>query len=671
MRCANCRRENQSGAAFCASCGKRLQLACPSCSAPLAAGDRFCSACGHALASASERDGVGAAAVDALRRRATVMFCDLSGYTALNEAFDPEEVEPIMSRIKADATSIVEAFGGLVNQFVGDEVMALFGIPVAHGDDAVRAVLAAQRLHRALDPLAADVLARSGMHIALHTAINTGLLLGRRRDDREGRYTITGDAVNTCARLLKLAGPDDIVVGASTRRLLAARFETVALAPARVKGKAHPLTPYRVIRERSSDERARAEQSQRRRFVGRAAELRRLRELVEAVAQREGGRALYVRGEPGIGKSALVSELRHIAREQGFTCCAAQVLDFGVGRGRDAMSALCASLLDIDASQADEQYRRTAIDEAVDAGWLTPAQRAFADDLLALPPRDELSAIYEAMDDAARRLGKQQTLADLVCRRAETERLLLVVEDAHWADAQTVGYLSQLSRLAAEGAAQLLLALTSRSDDEPLARGLELPAETTTTIDLGPLLADEARALCHELQADDAARCIDRAGGHPLFLEQLVLSAELDADGDAQSVPGSIEAIVLARFDKLPKQDRDGLQAAAVLGQRFALDALRWVSGDDAFSCDTLVSRDLVVAEAADYRFSHALLQEAIYGALVLARRRAMHQRAAEWFASRDLALTAEHLERAEDEGAPHAFLQAARERLRQLSYDD
>src|SRR5450432_3481036 len=190
--CLSCNSENRAHATVCAACGQ-----------PLADGPR------------DERP-----ALEALRRRATIVFCDLSGYTALNEALDPEEVEQIMSRIKEDATRIIEGLGGTVNQFVGDEVMALFGIPIAHGDDPTRAVLAALRLHESLGPLAAEVHTRTGMTIALHTAVNTGFLLARRRDDREGRFTVTGDAVNTCARLLKMAGPDEIVAGASTARLV-------------------------------------------------------------------------------------------------------------------------------------------------------------------------------------------------------------------------------------------------------------------------------------------------------------------------------------------------------------------------------------------------------------------------------------------------------------------
>jgi len=173
MQCVRCDAENSPGARFCGACGASFDATCARCGAALQGGLRFCTGCGHDLAAVAKP-----AAEEGERRHATVMFSDLSGYTALNEAMDPEEVEAIMSRIKAEATALIARHGGTVNQFVGDEIMALFGLPLARRDDPRRAVAAGLELHRVVDALVAGL----GRSLAMHTGINTGLVVARRSD---------------------------------------------------------------------------------------------------------------------------------------------------------------------------------------------------------------------------------------------------------------------------------------------------------------------------------------------------------------------------------------------------------------------------------------------------------------------------------------------------------
>jgi class 3 adenylate cyclase len=181
------------------------------------------------------------------RRQATIVFSDLSGYTAMNERLDPEDVEPLVGRIKDAAVRIVERHGGIVNQFVGDEVLALFGIPTAHEDDPVRAVRAALEMHALVRQLSPEVEARIGQSLRLHTGIHTGLIVTNRRDDRDGVYGVTGDTVNLGARLKGQAAVDDILVSAETQRLIAPFFETSAIETTPMKGKATPVDAYRIV----------------------------------------------------------------------------------------------------------------------------------------------------------------------------------------------------------------------------------------------------------------------------------------------------------------------------------------------------------------------------------------------------------------------------------------
>jgi len=227
MGCSQCQNDNPPDARFCEQCGAPLESPCPACQAPLSAGARFCKACGHDLSTALHPEAAAAApspetAPSGERRQATILFSDLSGYTAMNERMDPEEVEGIMGRIKAEAVKIVEEHGGIVNQFVGDEVLALFGIPTAHKDDPRRAVRAALELHKLARRISPEAEGKIGRPLRLHTGINTGLIVTNLRDTRDGTYGITGDTVNTGARLKSIAEDDQILVSPETQRQIAA-----------------------------------------------------------------------------------------------------------------------------------------------------------------------------------------------------------------------------------------------------------------------------------------------------------------------------------------------------------------------------------------------------------------------------------------------------------------
>ena len=226
MQCPQCHTPNAADARFCQHCAAALRLTCSACGRQLAPGARFCDQCATpvdpAPAPATEAAETTAAhpASAGERRQATVVFSDLSGFTAMAEQLDPEEVEGLMRRLKDGAVAIVEAHGGIVSQFVGDEVLALFGIPAAHEDDPVRAVRAAAAIHALARQLSPEVEATIGRPLAMHTGINTGLIVTSTADDRDGRIGVTGAAVNTSARLKALASADQILLSPETARLV-------------------------------------------------------------------------------------------------------------------------------------------------------------------------------------------------------------------------------------------------------------------------------------------------------------------------------------------------------------------------------------------------------------------------------------------------------------------
>ena len=289
-------------------------------------------------------------------------------------------------------------------------------------------------------------------------------------------------------------------------------------------------------------------------------------------------------------------------------------------------------------------------------------RRVYLDDLLDLPQPVELRALYDAMDSAARVRGTRETVAELVAAASAARPRMLVIEDIHWADGATLDHLATLAETAAKHPA--LLVMTSRVEGDPLddtwrSRTGRWPL---MTIDLGPLRPQEAEMLAGAYFSAHAAlarRCVERAAGNPLFLEQLLRHAEESAES---GVPGSVQSLVQARMDRLDPPDKLALQAASVLGQRFDLDMLGALLEHPGYDAGGLVRHRLVRPHGGGaLLFAHALIRDGVYDSLLRSRRRELHRRAAALFAERDPVLHAEHLDRAEDPRAPRAYLEAAR----------
>jgi len=615
-------------------------------------GQRFCNACGH------DRQQNKSVPVDeGERRHATVMFSDLSGYTAFNEIADPEVVEALMGEVKAAATEVIERHGGTVNQFVGDEVMALFGVPLAHRDDPRRAVAAALDLHRVVQEIA-DAKAPDA-NLSMHTGINSGLVVARRSDGRAGDYVLTGDAVNTAARLRGLALPGELLVSAEAWQQVSDYFEGEACPPVAVKGKERPLASFRVLAKKE------APSPRGGPLFGRVDELQEFGAVALACATRKRSRVMVVRGDPGVGKSRLVAEFLKEARALGFVCHSAAVLDFGAQIGRDAIRSLARSLLGV-ASTADEAARRQAVEWVSEADHLEADQQLFMYDLADVEPPIGLRALAAAMSTAAREKGSLHALCHLAQSASEKGPLLLMVEDIHWADPWTLERLAGLAMLATR--APLLLVMTTRFAGDPTAGAWRtaLHGAPLLGIDLGPLTAEDAMRLALAASSVPGALvqgCVDRAEGNPLFLLQLLLNA---GEAAQSSVPGSIQALVHTRMDRLLPADKFALQAAAVLGQRYSLDALRHLVENPLYDCRVMVEQFLVHPDGPEFMFSHALIRDGAYASLLHAKRRRLHVRAAEWFGATDAVLSAEHLELGEHPGAAAAFLEASRSASKQ-----
>jgi class 3 adenylate cyclase/tetratricopeptide (TPR) repeat protein len=585
-------------------------------------------------------------------RQVTILFVDLSGYTQLTATLGAEITHKLVQRFYAMVNDLVRSHSGSIERHIGDAVMAVFGLPVAHGNDPERALRAAQAIHEAMPVLGAQF----GRPLFVHAGIASGQVVASRAPEGEDFATV-GDAVNLAARLVNLAPAGGTVLSDAVHRAIGARVSAEPIENVTVKGFERPVRAWRVRewRARGSDRAA---------IVGRDDELARFGDLIDRAQRDRRGGLVVVRGEAGIGKTRLLEEFAAIAVRADFACHSALVLDFGAGRALDPIGRLVASIAGASGA-LDEESRKEALHAAQAEGLVLEEEAMSAADLLSLPLPESSRPTYEAMDSAARQRLRTELVVQLVRRASNRAPQLLVVEDLHWAAPQTLQDLAAI--VAGIRDRGVVIVLSSRLQGDPTAALCESwnAPQPPLTFDLQPLPQAQARALARSLAGVDEAALeplVQRAGGNPLYLEQLLRNA---ASVDAEALPGSIQSLVLARLDRLSGRDRQALQAASVLGQVFSLAQLRHLLADRDYRCDVLVEERLVRDMGEEYLFAHALVWEGTYLSLLTEQKRAWHIAAADWFGQHDPTLTAEHLDRAQDERAAQAYLSAARAELR------
>ncbi len=509
-----------------------------------------------------------------------------------------------------------------------------FGIPTAYGDEARRAVLCALEI--------------MGEHDGWRAGFAVGDVIVETEGTAGGPSTITGAAVERAEMLSaradhgRLLAEPAAVHEAEVHLSLTTRPVSEAVLEVRVAGPRVELTP----------------------FAGRAAEVAQLDAALTATRDEGRGRLVYVRGDAGIGKTRLARRLSERAEEQGYQTHVAHVLDFGGQSSRDALRSLVRSVSGLTDADDASQAERAA--DALRAELEHGDDEAFLKDLLDAPLAVEMRSLLDALEPEARREGLRRVARSVVRRASSSRPRVLVVEDLHWADGETVASLAELCEVVRE--TPTIFVMTSRIEGDPFDVSLRgrifgLPI---TTIELGPLSPDESRAMAESLgvSQDMLQRCRDRAGGHPLFLEQLLRFDPSCAEGDL--VPASVRSLVQARLDRIDADARRTFQAASVLGQRLTTDALAHVLERPSVDVDALTRQGLIRWSKGTLSFVHALLCDAIYETLLGRARRDFHRRAGEWFEGHDLLLCAEHYERAEDVRAPSAYARAA-EHLRRL----
>ncbi|MGD0626383.1 MAG: adenylate/guanylate cyclase domain-containing protein [Thermodesulfobacteriota bacterium] len=594
------------------------------------------------------------------RKLITVMFADIAGFTSLAETLDPEHLRDLMNACFDHLVPAVTQFGGTVDKYIGDEIMALFGAPFAHENDAERALRAALKMQEAL----ASFNTTHDTNLNAHFGINTGLVItgGIGARDRKDS-SVMGDAVNLAAHLESTSERGEILVGPDTYRRTRQLFDFQALGPLRLKGKSEPVPVYKLLGLRTQPEPLRGLESRgiRSPLVGRDKEVASFTGQVERLLGGRGGLVSII-GEAGLGKSRLVTEVRRQVAPREISWLEGRALPFS----QTISYWPFLEIIQTDAGiivEDHEEERWAKLERRVNA--LFPNETAeilpYLATLLTLDVPDDLAERVKYLDGET--MGSQifRTARRFFARLAQERPLVLVFEDVHWADHSSVFLLEHLLPLARD--VPLLICLIGRPDPEtPTARLAEIAArdyaDCCTRIALTPLSPAASVQLIHNLlQMDDGSdrlreKIRQKAEGNPFFMEEMIrelidLGAlvrekttgrwQATAQLERVTIPDTLQGVVMARIDRLDEEVKQVLKLAAVIGRIFLHRVLRGVAEAERELDRPLAElqnlelvREKSRTPELEYIFKHALVQEATYESILLRRRRELHRRVGE-----------------------------------------
>lgn len=693
MTCSGCGSEVQSGFAFCPKCGTKQPSACAGCGFPCAPDFVYCPKCGALVGEATQAGEqalqrtssmtvpIGSSSSpplvpmaeaqhafrpqadkidsEANRRTITVLFADLSGFTSMSERLDPEVMQTLQNELFEELTAAVQSFGGFVDKFIGDALLALFGAPAAHEDDPERAVRAALDMISRTARLSERAKAYAGSPLLLHVGINTGhVVAGGLGVGVAKSYSVTGDTVNTAQRLQSMAPPGEVLVGPLTHRLTRHAFSYDSLGEVSLKGKMGSVLVHRLKGPLETPRAARGLDALGldAPLIGRDAELAR---MIGSLDRACGGAAQLVRlvGEAGIGKTRLVNEFVARIRDEDLFAGVAirQAVCSPLGeQSYGTLAAVLRSAYGI-AQKADAAEAEAKLAEALSELGL-PAEEA--DHLMplylhVLGPGDP-NAVLRHVEPEQLRRQIFFAIRTVFERRLALSPLLIIVEDLHWADAVSLEALRFLmDRLERT---RLMVLFTHR----PLLELDQFGSSriSHTTLRLPPLGDTDGQRLLAAYFSHGWCeppgrlfnRILERAGGNPLFLEEIIRGLieagalerhgalwRMKSDEAAADIPASIQALLLARLDRLPHQVRHLAQEAAVIGPRFDAAVLGAAATERArveagleLLCDAEIIEEIAGSNSISlrtYRFTQTMLQDVIYQNLLLQRRIELHGR--------------------------------------------
>ena len=628
---------------------------------------------GGAAAPVAETPAPAAAQLPEERRQVTVLFADLSGYTAVAERLDPEAVKSLVDRCLQRLGAEVERFGGTVDKYIGDNVMALFGAPVAHEDDAERAVRAALAMQAAMTDMNAEVSAAHDAGFALRVGINTGEVLAGAVGDR---YTVTGDTVNVAARLQAAGRPGAVTVGERTFRATRDAIEYRELEPLELKGKAEPVPAWETVSVRAPDAGAAIRRYSP--LVGRSDELALMDSLFGRVVSERRPHLATLIGQAGVGKSRVLEEFRsRVESRAAAVVRQGRCLPYGSSVAYWALGEVVraeAEIVDSDSSRdawnkLSARARELAREAGDDSGEAAERRAAMIARLIGIDVPAEV--VDGSVEDDPERMREDSFSAVRGMLEARTLQgpLVVVFEDIHWADD---GLLDLIEYLAQWIRGPLLIVCLAR--DELLERRPTWGGgrRSASSIFLEPLTSEQTRELVRamlpafgEENGGSLALVAERAGGNPLFAQELARRVAEGGDGEATELPDTVQGVLAARLDSLEPFERLVVQQAAVVGRTFWVSALAGVAAGEGRdlerALESLQEKGVVEPSGAsqlageqELAFRHVLIRDVAYSMLPKAVRAEKHFEVGSFIEERAgdrgdevVALVAEHYGRA------------------------
>jgi class 3 adenylate cyclase len=605
-------------------------MICGECGSPAADGAKFCAECGARLST----DGAGD-----VRKTVTALFCDLVGSTSLGERTDPESLRVLLKRYFAVMQRALERHGGTVEKFIGDAVVAFFGVAVTREDDALRAVRAALDMHRDLAELNPELSERWGVELAVRIGVNTGEVLVSGAAD----HTV-GDAINVAARLEQAAGAGEVLVGETTWRLVREWVEAESVAPLELKGKEEVVPAWRVRSVAGVTETPQGEGTLRARLVGRDRELAMLRQCFERAEADRSCQLFTLFGAAGVGKTRLTGEFL-ASQAPRVRVIRSRCLSYGDGTSLWPLLEMLRASAGLGGTEDDDEGRERMA-------------AVFADDFDATQVT-ELLAPFAGLGGTPGAIEEiQWAVRHYLEALAASDPVIWVIDDLHWAEPTFLAIVEDVVDWTRDAALVVLcLARPEFLDDHPTWGGGKL---NVTNVLLKPLSTVESTKLVEELlggvglPTEALERVVSGAGGTPLFVEQLLAMLvddgllvhatdgwQVSGDLGSVTVPPTIGALLAARLERLSAGERQVLDAAAVVGQLFYAGAVVELTALDlqavAGHLRSVARKEMVRSERSDilgedgFAFTHILLRDSAYQALPKLRRANLHERLARW----------------------------------------
>jgi class 3 adenylate cyclase/tetratricopeptide (TPR) repeat protein len=649
MQCPTCRLENPTGSKFCGGCGQEFNLTCSECGTHNPAENKFCNECGSNLKPAKafpdQIVDTETAPIIGERKHVTVLFSDLTGYTAMSERFDPEEVREITTQIFDKISKIVGKYDGFIEKFAGDAVLALFGATTSHEDDPVRAIHAAREIHNLVNSLSPKYEERIEQPLSMHTGINTGLVVTGEINLEKGTHGVAGDTINVAARLSDLGKADEILVGYDTYKQAGGYFDFEELEPAKVKGKSEPIIIFKVLSAKERPVKVHRLNGLKAELVGRKIEMNQLADVVHLLKEGKGS-AISICGAAGTGKSRLIGDFKDSLNLEEVQWLEGHAYPYSQNIPYYPLIDLLTRALLIEEGDPPEKIK-----EKVESG-ISALVRESSD---VVPYIGSLFSLhYPEIENVSPEYWKAQlqktvqTILSELARRAPT---IICLEDLHWGDPS---FLELIRMLLTDYRKPVLFLCTYRPVITPFAsHEINAMANPYQEILLQDLSTTESQLMVESLlktqsiPPDLQAFISDKVAGNPFYIEEminfLIESKTLVADKGGwkttrpiseSDISSTIHGVISGRLDRLEKKTKRILQEASVIGRNFLYEILKRITQIKEqidTHLNSLERLDLVktrtIQPDLEYIFKHALTQEVVYNGLLKRERKNIHER--------------------------------------------